>query len=154
MVASRATSGVCPASHAVTVLFVDDDADTRFAYRLIATEAGMIVELASSGSEALALANVLSLDVIVLDVGLSSRDGLDGFEVARRLRASSRTSAIPVVFLSGHDGPDDLARVRASGCEGHLVKPCSADALLALVTDLARGRRDLEVRGATRASIA
>jgi CheY-like chemotaxis protein len=150
-----ATSGVCPCgSRAVNVLFVDDDADTLFAYQLIATQADMTVELARDGHEAIALANVLSFDVIVLDVGLRSSDGFDGFELARRLRASSRTSTIPIVFLSGYDGPADVAKVQASGCEGHLVKPCSADALLGLVTDLALSRRDLVASADVRASLA
>jgi CheY-like chemotaxis protein len=96
-----AVSGVCLRSpRPVTVLFVDDDADTRFAYRLVGTEGGLTVELAGDGLEAIAMADVLLPDVIVLDVGLA-RPGLDGFEVARRLRAAARTSTIPIVFLSG-----------------------------------------------------
>jgi CheY-like chemotaxis protein len=110
-------------------------------------------DLEGHGDEAIALANVLSLDVIALDVGLSSLDGFDGFEVARRLRASSRTSTIPIVLLSAYKGPRDIAKVRASGCEGHLVKPCSADALLGLIADLALSRRDRVDSGAARTSI-
>jgi CheY-like chemotaxis protein/signal transduction histidine kinase len=133
------TSGIClRASRAVTVLFVDDDEDALFAYQQIATEEGMTVALARDGQEAIALAGVLSPDVIVLDIGLS---GLDGFEVARRLRAGPGTSAIPIVFLSGYSGARDDAALAASGCEGHLVKPCSAGALLGLVADVARSGR-------------
>ena len=136
-------SGVCErGSRALTVLFVDDDSDTRFAYRTLVTDEGMDVELARDGTEAIALASIVLPDVIVLDVGLSSHDGLDGFEVARRLRASAQTNGIPIVFLSGYSSPRDLAAIRASGCEGHLVKPCSAEALVELLTDLARSHRD------------
>jgi CheY-like chemotaxis protein len=136
-------SGVCArVSRAITVLFVEDDADTRFAYQLVATEEGMIVETARNGDEGIALAGVLLPDVIVLDIGLSSLEGLDGFEVARRLRADPRTSTIPIVFLSGYDGAHVLAMIRASGCDGHLVKPSSVDALLGLITELAMSRRD------------
>jgi CheY-like chemotaxis protein len=136
-------SGVCTrASLAVTVLFVDDDADARFTYQLIGTEAGMIVELARDGHEAISLAETLSPDVIVLDVGLPSPDGLDGFGVARRLRANVRTRATPIIFLSGYNSTRDLAAVAASGCEGHLVKPCSAEALLGLIADVATRNRD------------
>jgi CheY-like chemotaxis protein len=147
-----ATSAVCLRSaRPVTVLFVDDDADTRFAYQLVATEEGFTVELAGDGLEAIAIADVLLPDVIVLDVGLS-RHGIDGFEVARRLRAASRTSTIPIVFLSGYNSAADVAAIRASGCDGHLVKPCSTEALLGLVTDLATTRRDQAVLGDARAS--
>jgi CheY-like chemotaxis protein len=136
------TSGACScASRAVTVLFVDDDVDTLFAYQLVATEGGMVVELARDGRAAIALAGILLPDVIVLDIGLRSDDGLNGLEVARRLRASERTSSIPILIVSGSASARDRAEVQASGCEGHLVKPCSADDLVELVTSLALGRR-------------
>ena len=150
-----ATSCVCTrAPGAVTVLFVDDDADALFAYRLLGREEGMTVELARDGHEAIALADTFLPDVIVLDVALNSSDGLNGLEVARRLRASSRTGTIPILFLSGYDSADDIAAMRASGCEGHLVKPCSAESLLGLVTDLARSRRGQTGSDDARASIA
>jgi CheY-like chemotaxis protein len=141
-----AASGVCTcASHAITVLFVDDDADCRFAYELVATEAGMTVELAGDGHEAMAIAGAVLPDVVVLDVGLRSPNGLDGvngLEVARRLRSNPSTSAIPIVFLSGHSNERDVAAMLACGCEAHLVKPCPAETLLGLVTGLAMRRRD------------
>jgi DNA-binding response OmpR family regulator len=138
------TSGVCSCgSRGVTVLFVDDDADVLFAYQLVATEGGMRVELARDGRQAIALAGVLLPDVVVLDLGLRSDDGLNGLEVARRLRASARTSSIPILIVSGSTSARDMAEVQASGCDGYLVKPCSADELVELVTSLAlRGRGD------------
>jgi DNA-binding response OmpR family regulator len=146
------TSGICSrASRAVTVLFVDDDEDILFAYQLVATEGGMIVELAHDGHEGIALANLVSPDVIVLDIGLRSNDGLDGFEVVRRLRASERTSSIPILIVSGSSSARDQAAVRASGCDAHLLKPCSAHELVELVTSLAlrqRGDRAAPITGA------
>jgi CheY-like chemotaxis protein len=137
-----AISSVCSRSlPALTVLFVDDDADTRFAYQLVATEGGMIVELASDGDEAIALAGAVLPDVIVLDVGLGGRPGPNGLEVARRLRASERTNAIPIVFLTGYGAKEDVAAMRATGCDGYLAKPCSAETLLGLIKDVAAGRR-------------
>ncbi|MGO8998794.1 MAG: response regulator [Polyangiaceae bacterium] len=138
------TSGVCSRdSRAITVLFVDDDADVLFAYQLITTEGGMLVELARDGHAALALAGVVLPDVIVLDLGLRSDDGLNGLEVARRLRASARTGSIPILIVSGSTNARDMAEVQASGCDGHLVKPCSAEELVELVTFFAlRGRGD------------
>jgi two-component system response regulator TrcR len=137
------TSGICSrAARAVTVLFVDDDADLLFAYHLVATDGGMIVELAHDGHEGIALASVVSPDVIVLDIGLRSDDGVDGFEVIRRLRASERTSSIPILILSGSSTARDKAAVQASGCDAYLVKPCPADELIERVTSLAFTPRD------------
>jgi hypothetical protein len=48
----------------------------------------------------------------------------------------------------------DVASILATGCEGHLVKPCSAEALLGLVADLASSRRDQAANGAARAAVA
>jgi DNA-binding response OmpR family regulator len=122
-------------------LFVDDDADVLFAYQLITTEAGMLVELARDGHAAIALAGVVVPDVIVLDLGLRSDDGLNGLEVARRLRASAPTSSVPILIVSGSTSARDMAELQASGYDGHLVKPCSADELVEVVTALALGRR-------------
>ena len=127
------TSGIYTRSSAVTVLFVDADADSRHAYESVAASEGFDVELAADGDEALALANMLLPNIIVLDVRLP---GIDGFEVARRLRESDRTSAIPIVLVSGYKTKGIDAAVRESGCEGHLVKPCSARTLLRLMDAL------------------
>jgi DNA-binding response OmpR family regulator len=107
------TSGICARAAHITVLFVDDDADTRFAYQSLATAEGFSVELAA-----------------------------DGNEVARRLRASSRTRGIPIVFVSGVVSEKMQVAVRTSGCDGHLAKPCSADELLGLLNELGMRSRD------------
>ncbi len=124
------SSGVFSRVSRFTVLFVDDDSDTRFVYQSVAASEGFGVELAADGFEAITLANFLLPDVIVLDLHLP---GLDGVEVARRLRASPRTSPIPIVIASADDTAEGDAAVRASGCEGHLVKPFSAASLVRLI---------------------
>ena len=134
------TSGIYARAARITVLFVDDDADTRFAYQSLATSEGFYVELAADGNEAIVLANILLPDVIVLDAWLRSPP--DGFEVARRLRVSPRTRGIPIACVSGVVGETMQAAVRASGCERHLTKPCSADELLGLLNELGMRARD------------
>ena len=129
-------SGIYSRVSRITVLFVDDDADTRFAYESIATAEGFGVELAADGHEAVALANVVLPDVIVLDVTLP---GIDGFEVVRRLRASPRTRAIPIIVVTGSHTEQMDAAIRATGVEGHLIKPCGMEPLLNLVNVLTIG---------------
>lgn len=121
-----------------TILFADADSTTRFAYHSIATAAGFCVELARDGYEALALANFVAPDIVVTEALLA---GHDGFEIIRLLRANPRTRAIPVVIVSSEDGARFDAAVRASGCNGHLTKPCSAKSLLRLVEVLLIDRR-------------
>lgn len=92
------TSGVCSRdSRAITVLFVDDDADVLFAYQLITTEGGMLVELARDGHAALALAGVVLPDVIVLDSGFAATTASTAWKspagfARARVQARSRSS--------------------------------------------------------------
>src|ERR1700677_5071739 len=105
-------SGVFRRVFRATILFVDGDADTRFAYQSVAMAEGFGVELAADGKEAITLANVFLPDVIVL---ASRLPGIDGFEVARRLRASERTRGIPIVIVSSDNSEAVDAAVRESG---------------------------------------
>ena len=139
------TSGFYSCTSRVTILFVDNDAGTRLAYQSLATDEGFGVELAADAHEATALARVLLPDVIVLEVRLPD---LEGLAVVRRLRASARTCAIPIVIVTGDDTEEVDVAVRASGCEGHLVRPCSAGEFVRLVNVLAiRGRDDVPEMG-------
>jgi CheY-like chemotaxis protein len=90
--------------HPVTILFVDDDADSRLTFRWILQRAGFAVKEAASSSEALRLATERP-DVVVLDVNLPD---INGFEVCRRIKAHPGTSAIPVLHLSGAPSPRPL----------------------------------------------
>ena len=147
------TSGVCPsAPRAISVLFVDDDADTLFAYGLLAKDEGMRAFTTDDGLSAITLAHASLPDVIVLDVGLRGRDGLNGYDVARRLRASAFTGKIPIIIVSGRDSVDDETEASDIGCEGRFVKPCSADVLFSLVKELAAAPKDEMPAGTARAS--
>jgi CheY-like chemotaxis protein len=103
------------------VLFVDDDSATRDGYATHLTNCGYDVMPVASGREALALAGTWTPDVIVLDLGLPD---VDGWEVARRLRAAPRTVAIPIIALTASDLPHERASAMRAGCDRHLSKPC------------------------------
>jgi two-component system, cell cycle response regulator len=93
-----------------SVLVVDDLAEQRDIYRTILAHAGLRVFEAKDGESALRLARGQAPEVVLLDVCLPD---VDGFEVARRLKADPATSAIPIVMLTAgpvEDGePDDPA---------------------------------------------
>jgi two-component system, sensor histidine kinase len=65
-------------------------------------------------------------DIVLLDIGLP---GMDGFEVAARLRASTATRGIRIIALSGYGQEEDRKRSRAAGCDDHLVKPVDMNQL-------------------------
>ncbi len=59
-------------------------------------------------------------DLFLLDIGLP---GIDGYELCRRIKADSETARIPVVFLSGHDSPEDILAGYDAGGQDYIVKP-------------------------------
>jgi CheY-like chemotaxis protein len=98
---SRVTSGL-------RVLVVDDDASIRLLCRVNLEAAGLLVDEAADGSEAIEAALETPPDVAVLDVMMP---GIDGWQVAARLRDSEPTSRVAVVFLTAMTGA--VARERA-----------------------------------------
>ena len=112
------------------VLLVEDDVAARRGYAEYLTSCGYNVLDASTGDEALTAAFTTPPDVIVLDLGLPD---IDGWEVARQLKAAPQTAAIPIIALTGADLPHERASAMRAGCERHLTKPCvPADLLHAI----------------------
>jgi CheY-like chemotaxis protein len=107
--------------------------DLREAYVDWFTFKGFRVESAADGYATLAKASELALHAIVMDVSLP---GLDGWEVARRLRADARTRHLPLIAITGHAGEEIAARTLAAGFNSYLLKPCLPDLLLAEVRRL------------------
>ena len=104
------------------MLFVDDDSATRSGYTTYLTKSGYEVTPAATGEQALALAGTWAPNVIVLDLGLPD---IDGWEVARQLKADPRTVAVPIIALTGADLPHERVSAMRAGCDRHLTKPCS-----------------------------
>jgi DNA-binding response OmpR family regulator len=70
--------------------------------------------------------------VVILDVGLP---GIDGFEIARRMRASARHAGVRLIALTGYGQAGDRAAARDAGFDVHLVKPVDTDRLLEILLD-------------------
>jgi CheY-like chemotaxis protein len=114
----------------IRVLFVEDDDVAREGYIAFLSRCGYDLTAATTGHEALTLASGSVPDVIVLDLGLPD---IDGWEVARRLKANDRTSAVPIIALTGSDLPHERVSALRAGCDRHLAKPCApADVLDAI----------------------
>ena len=115
------------------LLLVDDEPRLVAALRRGLTAEGFVVASASSGPEALALAQAGDFDAVVLDVMLP---GLSGYEVVRRLRAAHNW--VPVLMLSAKDGEHDQADALDDGADDYLTKPFSFVVLLARIRALLR----------------
>ena len=103
------------------LLIVDDNVDTATGLAAYLRENGAHeVRLAHSGELGLAAADEFAPDVFLLDIGLPD---IDGYEVARRLRAQARFKHTPVVALTGYHAEADRLRARLAGFDEYLVKP-------------------------------
>ncbi|HEX5458543.1 MAG TPA: ATP-binding protein [Steroidobacteraceae bacterium] len=107
------------------ILIVDDNADSANSLAMILNLCGHVAEPVYGAAEALQRAAALDPEVVLLDIGLP---GMDGYEVARRLR--SRGSSARLVALTGYGQPEDVRRAADAGFDTHLVKPVDLQHLL------------------------
>jgi PAS domain S-box-containing protein len=120
-----------PANAARRVLVVDDSTDAADSLAMLMAIEGHDVATAYTAAAALETAERLQPEIAFIDIGLPQ---MDGYEVARRLRASDRCHAIKLVALTGYGQPGDRDEARRAGFDHHLVKPAdweSVDAILA-----------------------
>ena len=104
----------------VRVLVVDDNADSCAMLSMFLQQQGYGVQMANTGPSALESATTWRPDVVLLDLGLP---GLDGYEVARRLRARFASDAMRLIAVTGYGRDQDVQRTREAGFDAHLLKP-------------------------------
>ena len=115
-----------PVSTGCRVLVVDDNSDAAESIAMFLGMLGHEVKTVSDGLQALASAPVYAPRVVVLDIGLP---GLDGYEVARRLRKLPQTQGALLVAVTGYGSKADQTRAIEAGFDLHLVKPADPCAL-------------------------
>jgi PAS domain S-box-containing protein len=117
---------------------VDDTEASRYAVSRHLRHAGYRVDEAATGLQAIAQMAESRPDLVVLDVLLPD---ISGFEVARRLRADTRFSRVPILHLSASfTDPESLAAGLDSGADGYLTHPVEPVVLLASIRSLMRAR--------------
>ncbi|HTN83934.1 MAG TPA: GAF domain-containing protein [Sorangium sp.] len=124
------------ATAALRVLVVDDNVDGAESLALLLRMSGHRTRAVHTGPEALTAARELGADVVFLDIGLP---GMDGYEVARRLRADPGFAGLVLVALTGWGTEDDRRRAREAGFDHHLTKPVDAADVRRLVARVAQG---------------
>jgi two-component system cell cycle response regulator DivK len=112
------------------VLVIDDAEDNREVYVQFFEFQGWRTATASDGEDGLDKASALAPTVIVLDLSLPL---MDGWEVARRLKANGKTRSIPVIALTGHALDDSRRKAMAAGVDEYLTKPCLPADLAAVI---------------------
>ncbi len=112
------------------VLVVDDNKDAATSLGMLLRFLGTDVQVAHDGATALALIENYRPDVVLLDIGMP---GMDGFEVARRVRERADFNNIMLIALTGWGQAHDRDRTRSSGFDHHLVKPADITVLQSLL---------------------
>jgi PAS domain S-box-containing protein len=106
------------------VLVIEDDADVVDSLKKALEIFGHEVAIARNGRDGVAQAHAMRPEVVLCDIGLP---GMDGYQVARTLRADTELDGTLLVALSGYTQADDVARAREAGFDEHLAKPVTLD---------------------------
>jgi PAS domain S-box-containing protein len=109
------------------VLLVDDNDDARTLLADVLVRFGHSVKAAADGPAALAMLEVFKPDVAILDIGLP---GMDGYELATRIRNMAGHKQLRLLALTGYGQPKDATHSKDAGFDVHLVKPINIDRLL------------------------
>ncbi len=118
------------------MLLIEDSGDAREMLRMTLELAGHAVYDATDGVRGIELLNVARPDVAIIDVSLP---GMDGYEVARRIRERPQGRGMLLLALTGHGSAGDAKHSSEHGFDYHLVKPVDPDDLVRLIGEVAEG---------------
>jgi signal transduction histidine kinase len=130
---THSTKAVPPEIKGLQLLVVDDNADSVDALGMWLRMEGHRVEIAYSGEEALRAAMAQQPDAVVLDLALP---GIDGYEVARKLRRESGFDRVCFIAMTGFGAYADRERAKQAGFDHHMVKPIDYAAFSHLLAQL------------------
>ncbi len=120
------------------ILVVDDNEDAADLLAQVLETMGNMTRIAHDGPAALRIADEFAPDVALLDIGLPV---MDGYELARRLRAQPGRDGLHLVAVTGYGQDNDKRAAKEAGFDAHLVKPVNIDRLKDLIRELATRRR-------------
>jgi two-component system CheB/CheR fusion protein len=120
------------ATEQIRVLIVDDLKAAADSMRILLEMKNYSVEIAYDGVAALEVAQSFRPDVILLDIGLPN---MDGYEVARRLRATSQAGVPLLIALTGYGQPADRQKAMDAGFDHHLIKPADVHVVCNLIAE-------------------
>ena len=125
------------------VLVVDDNRDAAESMGILLKLLGADVHVAYSGAEALEALPAYRPDVVILDIGMP---GMDGYEVARRIRQQPEFQKVTLIALTGWGQDKDRRQSQTAGFDYHLIKPADVDALQALLALVERNEEARPVK--------
>jgi two-component system CheB/CheR fusion protein len=114
------------------VVVIEDNKDAADTLKEALLMNGHEVEAAYDGPSGIELVRNFHPEIVICDIGLPT---MDGYEVAKTLRADDASRGVYFVALTGYAMPKDLERATAAGFDHHLTKPVSLDVLNRLISD-------------------
>ncbi len=111
-----------------TVLLIEDNEQNRYLATFLLESHGFAVVSAADGVSGLSLARSVLPDLILLDIQLPN---MDGYAVARLLRAQEALQQTPIVAVTSHAMVGDRERCLAAGCDGYIEKPINPETFVA-----------------------
>jgi signal transduction histidine kinase/ActR/RegA family two-component response regulator len=128
----EATPGTAPFTSR-HVLIIEDHGDSRESLRILLEAAGHRVDVAQNGFDGLEMALSRRPEIAIIDIGIP---GMDGYQVAREIRAADGGERTYLVALTGYGQPIDRRQALESGFNEHMVKPVDRDRLMRMVVDI------------------
>lgn len=118
--------------HPWRILIVDDNEDVADSFALVLEHAQRNIKVAYDATQALQIAQSFAPQIVLLDIGLPD---MDGYTLAKRLRASPTTKSALLISISGYGRNEDYARATAAGIDHHLLKPLNYAVIEQLIDD-------------------
>jgi DNA-binding response OmpR family regulator len=119
------------------VIVVDDNRDAADTLAMALRQHGAVVQTTYCAADALGVLAPESDVAVIADLGMPE---LDGFELARRIRADASNARVRLIALSGWGQLEDRARAEAAGFDAHFTKPADIEALVAVLSSRSRAR--------------
>jgi len=124
------------------ILIIEDNADVRSMLKTLLEFAGHRVEIAGDGLQGVEMISRQPPDVALVDIGLP---GLNGYDLARRIRSNPQCGDVFLVALTGYSLPADRQRALSSGFHAHLAKPVDLEQLRQLLAHVRDSKRASEL---------
>ncbi len=120
---------------ALRILVVDDSSDSALTLGVILELQGHEIATANDGLSAIQLVSTWAPDVVLLDIGLP---GMDGYQVARKLREGCTFDRLKLIALTGYGGDEVRSRAIQAGFDFHFVKPVNLEELVKVLATIRR----------------
>jgi CheY-like chemotaxis protein len=126
------------------ILIIEDNVDNLDMVRFLLEQSEYSVASATDGRQGLQAAQRILPDMILLDMSLPE---IDGWTVARMLKADPATAGILIIALTAHALPGDRKKALDAGCDGYISKPLDVQNFIGVVATYLRKRRSLSQTG-------